>query len=106
MKPTYYNWVFNSHRRGVPHSVTFEQFEIFCLFTRYMDLKGLEPEAMTIDCLDNYVGYVFGPPEWKTIGSWSGWVFGNIRMITRRQNSKEGKKGKNPAYQRQPDDVF
>lgn len=93
-REAYRQWRYNSRRRRVPFTITLIQFKEFCAYTNYLQLRGLTADAMTIDCLDNYIGYVYGNPEWRIIGDWSGLVFGNIRMITSSRNASEGKKGK------------
>lgn len=84
------NWRSNAKRRGVPFNATFEYFEQWCKDTNYLALRGMGAEDMTIDCNDNYIGYVDG----------------GYTMKTRSKNSKEGKKGRNPAYTKKPDDPF
>ncbi len=87
VRAAYINWRNNARRRGKHFAVTFEYFVQWCNETNYIALKGVDANSMTIDCTDDYVGYIDG----------------GFTMKTKAQNSKEGKKGKIPKYK--PDDV-
>ncbi len=84
------HWRDNAKRRGIPFSATLDYFERWCKRTNYLALRGLGADDMTIDCNDNFIGYVDG----------------GYTMKTRSQNSREGKKGKRPAYVKQAGDPF
>lgn len=72
----------NAKRRGKPFALSKGYWKQFCAETNYLELRGLGAEDMTVDCNDDYVGYVDG----------------GITMKTRSVNSREGKKGKPPPY--------
>ena len=75
----------NAKRRGIEFTLSLPDFALFCEQTNYLALKGLGPDDMTIDRINNYKGYEAG----------------NIQMLTRRENSKQGRKGK-PEYKHDP----
>lgn len=58
--------------RGKPFELTIEQFTAFCLDTRYHDLKGTDPDSLTIDRIRPELGYVAG----------------NLRVLTHLKNSR------------------
>jgi len=80
--------------KGAWGNLTLEQFAQWCEETKglfndkgYLELRGPHAEDMTIDRPNSYAPYEVG----------------NMVMKTRRQNTKEGRKGKPPKYN--PDDV-
>lgn len=66
----------NCKRRGIEFELSFEQFETFAQATRYIAGKGRSKDSYTIDRIDNTKGYVIG----------------NIRVISKSENSKKGTK--------------
>ncbi len=77
----------NAKRRGKPFKLTMPWWKAWCAVTNYLNLRGMGPDDMTVDCDDDYVGYVDD----------------GITMKTRSKNSSEGRKGKPPVYK--PDGV-
>lgn len=43
--------------RGLPFTITLEEFRKFCLETRYLELRGRTADALTIDRIDHDKGY-------------------------------------------------
>lgn len=77
----------NAKRDRIEFKLTLEQFKTFCDDTGYLKKKGTGPDDMVMGRKDHYIGYQEG----------------NIKMLTRRENSREGKTGKRPEYR--PKDV-
>lgn len=77
----------NAKRRGIEFNLTLQEFIGFCAETGYITARGLEAHSMTIDRIDSYKGYEVG----------------NMQVLTRAENSRQGRKGKRPEYR--PKDV-
>lgn len=43
--------------RGLPFDITLDQFRKWCQETRYLELRGRTPDALTIDRIDHDKGY-------------------------------------------------
>jgi len=71
VKYIYNNLKFNAKRRGKEFTLTYEQFEQFCIETGYDKNRGQTPTSMSIDRIDNNRGYSID----------------NIRSITLSENS-------------------
>lgn len=82
VKDAFGKWKSNAKRRGVPFAATLEYFRKWCSETNYIQLRGLGADDMTIDTDNNYLGYRDG----------------HYMMKTRRQNAREGRKGKPIPY--------
>lgn len=76
LRATYIKLKSNAKKRNKPFNLTFEYWKKFCEETNYLELRGQGKYDMTVDCEDDYVGYVDG----------------GITMRTKYENSKIGKK--------------
>lgn len=63
----------HSTARGVPCTVTFEEFLLFATETGYLNGKGPHASSLTIDRIKNELGYVTG----------------NLQVMTRAKNSEK-----------------
>lgn len=57
VKYLYWNLKSNAKRRGKEFSLTYEEFEGFCVKTGYDKLKGTTASSMTIDRINPLEGY-------------------------------------------------
>lgn len=80
----------NAKRRGKIFTLTLDEWIIFCAETNYHKLKGTGPEDMTVDC----------------IKSWLGYSSGNIRMLTKRENSSKCKQDKKDKLKNYPQNIY
>ena len=77
--PMYYafdNLRCNSKRRGIPFSLTFEQFKKFAVENKYIQNKGITKDSYSIDRIKNHLGYTVD----------------NIQILPMGLNSKKGVK--------------
>lgn len=72
----------NAKRRNVEFTLTFEQFEKFCIKYDYLAGKGKTKESYSIDRIDNSRGYVED----------------NIAILTLSENSRKGTKTLHAYY--------
>lgn len=63
----------NAKRRGKQFDLTFEQFELFCIETKYILGKGKTKDSFHIDRIDESAGYSIN----------------NIQVLTNTQNVKK-----------------
>lgn len=75
-KYAFYKLRHNAKRRGVPFELTMDEFIDFCRETGYMEKPGRGREALTVDRIDNRVGYKRD----------------NIRAISNSENASKGAK--------------
>lgn len=79
MKAAFQTLKYNTTRRCkeqgrvIPFTLTFEQFEKFCIKTKYMAGKGRSKESYTIDCIKEELGYTYE----------------NIQKLSKSDNSKK-----------------
>lgn len=57
MKAAFQNLKSNAKRRGKEFSLTFEQFEEFCVKCEYLKGKGITAQSLHIDRIDESKGY-------------------------------------------------
>jgi hypothetical protein len=57
-------------KRGIPFTITLEEWKDFCKRTCYLDLRGTEPDSYTVDRINDAQGYHI-------------W---NIRILTHAEN--------------------
>jgi hypothetical protein len=74
IKYLYTNLKYNAKRRGKEFTLSLDEFTDFCNKTKYDQLKGQAPDALSIDRIDNTKGYTIN----------------NIRAITIHDNSSKG----------------
>ena len=70
--PMYYafdNLRCNSKRRGIPFSLTFEQFKKFAVATDYIQNKGTTKNSYSIDRIKNELGYTVDNIQILTVGA-------------------------------------
>lgn len=72
----YHDFKGNSKKRGIPNSITLEQFRDFCKRTGYIVTKGRRGYNATIDKIRNKEGYHID----------------NIQLLTNKQNASKGAK--------------
>lgn len=60
-------------RKPKPFTITFEDFQEFCIKTKYMAGKGRTKTSYTIDCIIELLGYVRG----------------NLQKLSKSDNSKK-----------------
>lgn len=70
----YFNLKAHAKARGIEFDLTFEQFNVFCIQTGYDKLKGKTKECLTVDRIENELGYTVS----------------NIRAIIMQENSFKG----------------
>jgi hypothetical protein len=95
---TYQNLRSNAKRRGIPFSITFPEWVMFCNDTGYLELRGQGANDMTVDRIvtDPFLGYTYG----------------NIRMMTNSENVKRAneekrqKKGWSVQLKKEAEDPF
>lgn len=63
-----------ARRRGIPCSLTLEEFKEFCRETNYVELRGTAEDSLTIDRIDPNEGY----------HAW------NMRVLSHKENSAQG----------------
>jgi len=68
----------NAKRRGKSFNLTFEEFEIFCHKTEYLNKKGISATGYHIDRIDHNLGYEIG----------------NIQILTNSENAVKGNEEK------------
>lgn len=51
---------FNAKRRGIPFEITYDYFRQFAFKTKLITSKGREADSMSVDRINNDVGYVEG----------------------------------------------
>lgn len=76
----------NAKRRGLTWEFTLDEWIIFCAETNYHKLVGLGPEDMTLDRIDNSLGYTYE----------------NTRMVTRSENGRKGRYEKRDKVKKWP----
>lgn len=69
----YNNLRSSARKRGIPFTLTLEQFRKFCVQTEYMNGKGLGKKSYTVDRIREGEGYHID----------------NIQCLTRSQNTKK-----------------
>lgn len=57
MKIAYYSLKYHAIERKKEFSLTFEQFEQFCIKTNYLNKKGIKKNSYHIDRIDESKGY-------------------------------------------------
>jgi hypothetical protein len=73
----------NAKRRGIEFKITFDQFKQFAYETKYLAGKGRQRDSLTIDRIDNSIGYVPG----------------NLQAMTKSDNSRKGNRSLIYDYQ-------
>lgn len=64
----------SARKRGIPFTITKEQFTKFCQETGYLEMRGKKPDSLTIDRIDPNDGYHIH----------------NIRVLPHAENSAQG----------------
>lgn len=72
-KYAYFTLRNNAKRRGKEFTITFEDFQKFCIKTKYMIKKGIERDSLHIDRKKE----------------WEGYVKGNIQCLTNSENMRK-----------------
>lgn len=78
----------HARERGIHFALTRDYWVWWCNDTGYIDKRGVDGDAMTVDRIRDEVGYVDG----------------NIQMLTKRNNSKKPRT--RAKYVKQPNDPF
>jgi hypothetical protein len=71
-------------KRGIPCTITLEEWKDFCKRTGYLKLRGQEPHSFTIDRIDDTHGYHIN----------------NIRILSHAENSADQYRNFSPGQER------
>ncbi len=67
----YHNLKRSARKRGIGFELAFEDFQEFCAITGYLELRGKDPQSLTVDRIKTHLPYCVG----------------NIRILTYADNT-------------------